>query len=175
MFFDKVEINCGKRSQNAGYQHFCLYSHVFYTIKKRLQLFGLSVCHLQMFLSWNSLKFCCLGKRKTLVKLYLTHSHTMTPSDAPGKKPFENTVGKGEIARNEQFYLFPQCFLPGLNNFPPFSSNLKLSSANSFSLEESKICHLVMGKDTQTEIKQPIINSLPNNQYFYWSTLKTIL
>ena len=25
---------------------------------------------------------------------------------------FENTVGKGEIARNEQFLLFPLCFLP---------------------------------------------------------------
>ena len=25
---------------------------------------------------------------------------------------FENTVGKGEIAHNEQFLLFPQCFLP---------------------------------------------------------------
>ena len=24
----------------------------------------------------------------------------------------ENTVEKGEIARNEQFLLFPQCFLP---------------------------------------------------------------
>ena len=47
----------------------------------------------------------------------------------PGKKPFENTAGKGEIARNEQFLLFPQCFLP----------------ANAFSLEESKICCLVMG------------------------------
>ena len=35
---------------------------------------------------------------------HLTHSHTMTP--------FENTVGKGEIARNKQFLLFPQCFLP---------------------------------------------------------------
>ena len=43
----------------------------------------------------------------------LTHSHTMTPFDAPKKKkPFENTVGKGEIAQNEQFLLFPQCFLP---------------------------------------------------------------
>ena len=42
----------------------------------------------------------------------LTHSHAMTPFDAPGKKPFENTVGKGEIAHNEQFLLFPQCFLP---------------------------------------------------------------
>ena len=55
-------------------------------------------------------------------------------------KPLENTVGKGEIARNEQFLLFPQCFL--LENFLPLSSSLKLSSANSFSLEESKICCL---------------------------------
>ena len=27
-------------------------------------------------------------------------------------KSFENTVGKGEIARKEQFLLFPQCFQP---------------------------------------------------------------
>ena len=27
-----------------------------------------------------------------------------------GYKPFENTVAKGEIARYEQFFLFPQCF-----------------------------------------------------------------
>ena len=52
---------------------------------------------------------------------------------------FENTVGKGEIAHYEQFLLFSQCFLPVLDNFLPFSSNLNMSSANSFSLEESKI------------------------------------
>ena len=28
-----------------------------------------------------------------------------------GNKPLENTVGKGETAHNEQFLLFPQCFL----------------------------------------------------------------
>ena len=38
---------------------------------------------------------------------------------------FENTVGKGEIARNEQFLLFPQ-FSTLLENFSPFSSNLKI-------------------------------------------------
>ena len=54
--------------------------------------------------------------------------HLLTPL---GNKPFENIVGKGEIVR--------------LDNFLPFSSNLKLSSANSFSLEGSKICRLVMG------------------------------
>ena len=32
-------------------------------------------------------------------------------------KSFENTVGKGEIAHNEQFLLFPQCFLPVLRTF----------------------------------------------------------
>ena len=35
-------------------------------------------------------------------------------------KSFENTVGKGEIARNEQFLLIPQCFLPILDNFLTF-------------------------------------------------------
>ena len=29
-----------------------------------------------------------------------------------GNKLFENTVGKGEITRNDQFLLFQQCFLP---------------------------------------------------------------
>ena len=35
-------------------------------------------------------------------------------------KSFENTVGKEEIARNEQFLLFPQCFPSFLENFLPF-------------------------------------------------------
>ena len=58
----------------------------------------------------------------------------------------ENTVGKGEIARNEQFLLFPLCFLPVWRSFLSFSSNMKLSSANSFNLEESKICRLGKGQ-----------------------------
>ena len=32
----------------------------------------------------------------------------------------ENTVGKGEIAHNKQFLLFPQCFLPILRTFCHF-------------------------------------------------------
>ena len=35
-------------------------------------------------------------------------------------KSFENTVGKGEIARNEQFLLFPKCFLPIWRTFCHF-------------------------------------------------------
>ena len=45
----------------------------------------------------------------------------MTPFDAPGKKPFENSVGKEKIARNEQFLLSPQCFLPVWIAFCHFS------------------------------------------------------
>ena len=36
---------------------------------------------------------------------------------------FENTVGKGEIARNEQFLLFPLCFLHVFRTFCPFISS----------------------------------------------------
>ena len=36
------------------------------------------------------------------------------------QKAFENIVGKGEIARNEQFLLFPQCFLINHINVCPF-------------------------------------------------------
>ena len=50
-------------------------------------------------------------------------------------KPFENTVGKGEIARYAQFLLFP-VFSTCLEIFLPFSSNLKLSSADALNLEE---------------------------------------
>ena len=47
--------------------------------------------------------------------LYLRDVYTF-PKQAlvftcPQYKSFENTAGKGEIARNEQFLLFPQCFL----------------------------------------------------------------
>ena len=45
----------------------------------------------------------------------------------------------------EKEKLLVQYFLPILEKFPPFSLNLKLSSANSFSLEESKICCLGKG------------------------------
>ena len=58
-------------------------------------------------------------------------------------KSFENTEVKGEIARNEQFLLFPQCFLPDWITF--FSSNLKLLSVNSLRVEESKFCLLGKG------------------------------
>ena len=62
---------------------------------------------------------------------FKTHSHTMTPFDAPRNQPFENTVGKEEIAHN--------AFPTSLENFLLFSSNSKLSSADCFNLDQSQI------------------------------------
>ena len=61
-------------------------------------------CHLQ----WYLFPFTSYHKLKGI----LSHSHTWHLLTPLGNKPFENTVGKGEIARNKQFLLFPQCFLP---------------------------------------------------------------
>ena len=60
-------------------------------------------------------------------------------------KSFENTGGKGEIAHNEQFLLFP-LFSTRWENFRVSLSNLKLSSAKSLKLEGSKICRLGKGQ-----------------------------
>ena len=46
--------------------------------------------------------FSFLDKPFTPYILILTHQQQAV---------FENSVGKGEIAHNEQFLLFPQCFL----------------------------------------------------------------
>ena len=59
-------------------------------------------------------------------------------------KSFENTVGKGEIARNKQFLLFPQFFLSIWKTFCHFFINFKIVVCK-LNLEEFKICRLKMG------------------------------
>ena len=56
----------------------------------------------------------------------------------PWETSLLKTLGKGEITRNEQFLLFP-VFSTRLENFLLFPSNLKLSSADFFNLDLSKI------------------------------------
>ena len=60
-------------------------------------------------------------------------------------KSFENTVGKGENCSQRAISPIPTMFSAHLENFLPFSSKLKFSSANSFSLEECKICCMGRG------------------------------
>ena len=73
--------------------------------------------------------------------LYLVCNHLTLYQTSP---VFENTVGK-EIAGKEQFLHFPQCFLRVWKTFCHFHQKLKLSFANSLSLEESIICRLGKG------------------------------
>ena len=51
---------------------------------------------------------CC---NRTSLARQLTLSQTTLVFTCLQYKSFENTVGKGEIACNEQFLLFSQCFL----------------------------------------------------------------
>ena len=57
----------------------------------------------------------------------------------------ENTVGKGEIARNEQFLLFPQCFQ-------------KTRTADT----------------SKPGLVWERVNSLPNDTFLDWSKLKAL-
>ena len=75
-----------------------------------------------------------------LIQMFSSYSLTLSQTDLVFTclqyKSFENTPVKGEIARDEQYLPF-LLFSALLENFLPFSSNLKLFSAISFSLEES--------------------------------------
>ena len=63
--------------------------------------------------------------------------HVCTPS-------LLKTLRKGEIALKEQFLLFSQCFLPFWRTFH-HCHQLEGSSANSFGLEDYRICCLGRG------------------------------
>ena len=52
---------------------------------------------------------------------------------------FENIVGKGENARNEQFLLFPQCFPLNQIIVPPVVHIFDITSLFATELEQHKI------------------------------------
>ena len=58
---------------------------------------------------------------------------------------FENIVGKEEIARNEQFLLFPQCFLLNQKTVSPFVNFYYIISLFVAELEESELACEVKG------------------------------
>ena len=59
--------------------------------------------------------------------------------DGSQQTAFENIVGKGEIARNEQILLFPQCFLLNQVIVSPFVHIFDIISLFAAELEEPKI------------------------------------
>ena len=69
----------------------------------------------------------------------LTFYSIDTHFDASTTEVFKNIAGKGEIARNEQFLLFPQCFLLNQIFVSPFHHNFDIISLFAAELEEPKI------------------------------------
>ena len=67
--------------------------------------------------------------------LGLTHSHTMTPFEPLGNEPFPNTVKLLDTSN----FSFTHSVSTSLENFLLFTSNSKLSSADCFNLNQSKI------------------------------------
>ena len=65
---------------------------------------------------------------------------------------FENTVGKEEIADNEQFLLFPQCFLLNQIIVSPFVNIFDIPSFFVVELEEPKIG--ISGNGLKTNLSQ---------------------
>ena len=71
---------------------------------------------------------------------------------------FENIVRKEEIARNEQFLLFPQCFLLNQKIVAPFVNIYDIISLFVAELEEPKTG--MLGKWLNS-----LFNPFPNNKY----------
>ena len=69
--------------------------------------------------------------------LELSYSHYYQQQTA-----IENVVGKEEIARNEQYLLFPQCFLLNQIIISPFVHIFDIVSLLAADLEEPKSWHM---------------------------------
>ena len=83
----------------------------------------------------KGLKLGLCGKELTL---YSTETH-FDASKTGSFFFFENIAGKGEIACNEQFFLFPQCFLINQIIVSPFVHIFDIISLFTVEFEEPKI------------------------------------
>ena len=110
---DWVE-NSVEKEENAGYQH----------------IFSLFPQYFRKTFSQGYLKSrLCVNP---LLHRYSILTHQQQTA-------FENIVGKEEIARNEQFLLFPQCFLLNQKLVSPFVHIFDIISLLAAELEEPKI------------------------------------
>ena len=88
---------------------------------------------------------CKIWREEIIVKTNLTLSQTSPGFYVSAVKVFWKHCGKRRNCSSRAISPFPTVFSTCLENFLPFSLHLKLLSANSFSLEESKICRLGKG------------------------------
>ena len=109
-------------------------------------LFGyIRLCHEKLRVVTISIHYQCLYDANILSNPPLLLPHTnFNPLlrrysfDASTTDSFENIVGKGEIARNEQFLLFQQCFLLNQIIVFPFVHIFDIISLFPAELEERK-------------------------------------
>ena len=98
----------------------------------------------------------CLLPFSTVFQFYPVHlsifswsSFNLFPHNDTFWRPWETSFLKTLWEKEKMLvtsnFSFSHSVFYRWNNFLPFSSNFKLSSAKSFNLEESKICRLVMG------------------------------
>ena len=94
-------------------------------------------------LKWVENIFCIFFSFNVFMKSSFSGSLTLSQI-SPG---FCKHFGKRRNCSSRAISPFPTVFSHSVDfeNFLPFSSNLKLTSANSFTLEESKVCHLGKG------------------------------
>ena len=80
--------------------------------------------------------FCRHVKTQVYLRKGLLHRYSLLRIN---NTVFENIVGKGEIASNEQFLLFPQCFLLNQIIVSPFVHTFDIMSSFAAELEEPKV------------------------------------
>ena len=122
------------KGENAGIQHFLPFSPCFLIFQRHFQINFVTY----MIPSANAFdldysKILSFGKELTLSQAN------------PGfyVQVLWKHCGNRRNYSWRDFSPFPSVFSTCLDNFLPSSSNIKLSSAYSFSLEESKMCRLV--------------------------------
>ena len=105
----------------------CFFHNIFYAFLESILCFFRNIFLLlqkQILIIWSYL-FCCLQ----ILIILIMQKNCCLVNRFPNKPRFlrvcstslvENTVGKGEIARNEQFLLFPQRVLPTWRAFCHF-------------------------------------------------------
>ena len=121
------------KGENAGYQQ--CFQKLFYLKVLKVWIVWLRVIFLlQMLSNRLGLKICCNPFLNKPLFLCVCSTHL-----------FKTLWEKEKLLVTSKFSFSHTVFFTLLENFLPYSSNLRLLSANSVSLKESKICRLGKG------------------------------
>ena len=134
--------NIAGKGENAGDQHFLFFRNCFQPYpSNHSSLSKYTIIILANFILSSANAFNLDQSRILLFGKELTPYSINTQShfNASTTDSFENIVGKEEIARDEQFLLFPQCFLLNQKIVSPFVHIFGIISLFAAEFEEPKI------------------------------------